>query len=108
MPLPDPLPLPPPLWSTFSIPSEILLLIDTLFTTLSLLTVTLLLEFRKMKVDTQTLFFDKKGSPKVWCIKNPNGTLEFYNNPGLQPETGKTLKPISKYIIQEYVINKNK
>lgn len=65
-------------------------------------------EFRKMKVDTKTSFFDKKGNPKIWYIKNPNGTLEFFNQPGLQPETGKTLRPISKYIIQEYVLNENR
>ncbi|MEG0916102.1 MAG: hypothetical protein RSF68_03725 [Myroides sp.] len=65
-------------------------------------------EFRKMKVDSKTSFFDKKGNPKIWYIKNPNGTLEFFNQPGLQPETGKTLRPISRYIIQEYVLNENK
>src|SRR5690606_34727895 len=68
----------------------------------------LIKEFRKIKVDSKTSFFDKKGNPKIWYIKNPNGILEFFNQPGLQPETGKTLKPISKYIIQEYVINENK
>jgi len=65
-------------------------------------------EFRKMKVDSKTSFFDKKGNPKVWYIKNTNGTLEFFNQPGLQPETGKTLRPVSRYIIQEYVLNENK
>jgi len=64
----------------------------------------LIKDFRKIKVDNKTSFFDKKGNPKVWYIKNPNGTLEFFNQPGLQPETEKTLKPISKYIIQEYVL----
>lgn len=68
----------------------------------------LIKEFRKMKVDSKTSFFDKKGNPKIWYIKNPNGILEFYNQPGLQPETGKTLKPISRYIIQEYVLNEKK
>ena len=68
----------------------------------------LIKEFRKMKVNSKTSFFDKKGNPKVWYIKNPNGILEFYNQPGLQPETGKTLRPISRYIIQEYVLNENK
>ncbi|HUH26091.1 MAG TPA: hypothetical protein VLY87_05655 [Flavobacterium sp.] len=68
----------------------------------------LIKEFRKVKVNDKTSFFDKKGNVKVWYIKNPNGTLEFFNQPGLQPETGKTLRPISKYIIQEYVINENK
>lgn len=65
-------------------------------------------EFRRIKVDTKTSFFDKKGNPKIWYIKNPNGTLEFFNKPGLHPESGKTLRPISKYIIQEYVLNENK
>ena len=68
----------------------------------------LIKEFRKMKVNSKTSFFDKKGNPKVWYIKNPNGILEFYNQPGLQPETGKTLRPISRYIIQEYVLTQNK
>ncbi|WP_264563011.1 hypothetical protein [Flavobacterium sp. N2155] len=68
----------------------------------------LIKDFRKLKVDTKTSFFDKKGNPKIWYIKNPNGTLEFYNQPGLQPETGKTLRPITRYIIQEYVLNENK
>ena len=67
----------------------------------------LIKEFRKIKVNDKTSFFDKKGNAKVWYIKNPNGTLEFFNQPGLQPETGKTLKPISRYIIQEYVISQN-
>ncbi len=64
-------------------------------------------EFRKIKVDTKTSFFDKKGNPKIWYIKNSNGMLEFYNQHGLQPETGKTLRPISRYIIQKHVIDKN-
>lgn len=65
-------------------------------------------EFRKMKVDNKTSFFDKKGNPKIWYVKNPNGTLEFYNQPGLQPETGKTLKPVSRYIIEKYILTQEK
>lgn len=68
----------------------------------------LIAEFRKMKVDTKTSFFDKKGNPKIWYIKNPNGTLEFYNQPGLQPETGKTLRPVSRYIIEKYILTQKK
>lgn len=68
----------------------------------------LIKEFRKIKVDRKTSFFDKKGNPKVWYIKNQNGTLEFFNQPGLHPETGKTLRPISKYIIEEYVIKQKR
>lgn len=39
---------------------------------------------------------------KVWYSKN-NGEIEFFTAPGLHPETGKTLKPVTKYIIEKYV-----
>lgn len=68
----------------------------------------LIKDFRKLKVDTKTSFFDKNGNPKIWYVKNPNGTLEFYNQPGLQPETGKTLKPVSRYIIEKYILTQEK
>ena len=46
-------------------------------------------------------------NPLVWYGKSPNKReYEFFNHPGLHPETGKTLKPISKYIIKKYTLSK--
>ena len=42
---------------------------------------------------------------KVWYNKS-NGELEFFTNYGLHPENGKTLKPVTEYIMNKYVINK--
>lgn len=42
---------------------------------------------------------------KVWYTKK-NGEIEFYTNYGLHPENGKTLKPVTKYILTKYVLNK--
>ncbi len=41
---------------------------------------------------------------KVWYTKK-NGEVEFYTNYGLHPENGKTLKPVTKYILAKYVLN---
>ncbi|MBA5792769.1 hypothetical protein H1R17_01865 [Flavobacterium sp. xlx-214] len=60
--------------------------------------------FKKIKVSNKTSFFDVKGNPKIWYVKNANGTLDFFNAPGLHPETGKTLKPITEYIIEKYIL----
>ena len=43
---------------------------------------------------------------KVWYNKS-NGEVEFFTNYGLHPENGKTLKPVSEYILTKYII-KNK
>ena len=43
---------------------------------------------------------------KVWYLKN-NGEIELYTNYGLHPENGKTLKPITKYILKKYIIKTN-
>ncbi len=43
---------------------------------------------------------------KVWYNKS-NGEVEFFTNYGLHPENGKTLKPVSEYILTKYV-SKNK
>ena len=43
---------------------------------------------------------------KVWYNKS-NGKVEFFTNYGLHPENGKTLKPVSEYILTKYV-SKNK
>lgn len=61
-----------------------------------------LLSFKKIEVNTNSVFF-KKGKPIVWYGKSFDGNYEYFNQPGLHPETEKTLKPISKYIIKKYI-----
>jgi hypothetical protein len=39
----------------------------------------------------------------IWYCKQ-DGKCDFINAPGLHPESGKTLKPISKYVIKKYVL----
>lgn len=69
----------------------------------------ILTNFKKIIVSDSTTFF-KNGDynrPLVWYGKTSNKReYEYFNHPGLHPETGKTLKPISKYIIKKYILNK--
>lgn len=60
-------------------------------------------KFKKLQVSDTTTFF-KNGKPRVWYDKS-NGELEFFSSPGIHPENGKTLKPISEYMIGKYVRN---
>lgn len=64
-----------------------------------------LLEFKKIEVSDTTTFFKNKQSVIWYCKKD--GKCEYFNAPGLHPESGKTLKPISKYIIKKYVLTVN-
>ncbi|MBC7641862.1 MAG: hypothetical protein H7174_05915 [Flavobacterium sp.] len=59
--------------------------------------------FKKIEVNKSTIFF-RNNQPCVWYGKSVFGKYEFFSNCGLHPETGKTLKPISKYIIDKYVV----
>ncbi|WP_300100633.1 hypothetical protein [Flavobacterium sp.] len=69
----------------------------------------LLDNFKKISVCDTTTFF-KNGAidnPLVWYGKSPNKKeYEYFNQPGLHPETGKTLKPITKYIIEKHILKK--
>lgn len=65
--------------------------------------------FKKIAVSDTTKFFRNGNydNPLVWYGKSPNKKkYEYFNQPGLHPETGKTLKPISKYIIKKYILSK--
>lgn len=52
----------------------------------------------KKKLD----FFTNE-KPIVWYSKE-DGVIELFNQPGFHPETGKSLKPITDYIIEKYAL----
>lgn len=54
----------------------------------------------KLNLETELVFF-RNEKPLVWYSKN-NGQIELFNQPGFHPETGKPLKPITRYIIETY------
>ncbi|MDY0780961.1 hypothetical protein [Tenacibaculum sp. IB213877] len=58
--------------------------------------------FKKIKGECDYTFFNN-GEIKVWYGKNNKGELELFTSIGLHPETGKTLKPITKYMIRKYI-----
>ena len=65
--------------------------------------------FKKITVCDTTTFFKNEDidNPLVWYGKAPDKKEhEYFNQPGLHPETGKTLKPITKYIIGKYILKK--
>lgn len=59
--------------------------------------------FKKIKPTCTYEFFNEDGSVKVWYGKNKDKELEYFTAYGLHPETGKTLKPITQYMINKYV-----
>jgi len=59
--------------------------------------------FKKIPVDCNTDFFDPTGKVKIWYGKNIDKELEFFTSLGLHPETGKTLDPITNYMINKYI-----
>ncbi|WP_323787916.1 hypothetical protein [Psychroserpens sp.] len=60
--------------------------------------------FKKVSVIcSKTKFFNEDGSVNVWYGKNKNKKLEYFTTLGLHPETGKTLKPITQYMIDKYI-----
>src|SRR5690606_2753570 len=63
--------------------------------------------FKKIRPNCDTQFFDAKGKAQLWYGKNQNGELEYFTDLGRHPETGKTLKPITRYMIKKYVCGGN-
>ncbi|MBV7268038.1 hypothetical protein [Winogradskyella luteola] len=61
--------------------------------------------FKKIKPNCDYEFFNADGSVRVWYGKNIKRELEFFTDHGLHPETGKTLKPITQYMINKYICN---
>lgn len=58
--------------------------------------------FKKVSPDCDTQFFDAEGKAKLWYGKNQKGELEYFTDLGRHPQTGKTLKPITRYMIRKY------
>ena len=59
------------------------------------------LDLKKLDPKTIKNYFEN-GQPRVWYAKIDD-KIELFNQPGLHPTTGKTLKPITKYIINKYL-----
>ncbi|WP_191861063.1 hypothetical protein [Hanstruepera ponticola] len=66
----------------------------------------LLSHFNRVEPDSSYKFFKEDGSPNLWYGKSINGDYEYFNNYGMHPITGKTLKGITKYIIDKHVLKK--
>ncbi|MFV8352536.1 hypothetical protein [Flavobacterium sp. XS2P14] len=60
-----------------------------------------MLNFRKIKVGDTTTFF-KNNKPILWYCKTGNH-LDFFSEPGFNPENEKPLKPITQYMIDKYI-----
>ena len=59
--------------------------------------------FKKVSPNCETVFFNEDGEEIIWYGKNKNGELEYFSLYGKHPETGKTLKPITDYMIRKYI-----
>lgn len=58
--------------------------------------------FRKIEANCNTLYFNEEGDVQIWYGKNSKGELEYFTDLGLHPITGKSLKPITAYMIKKY------
>ncbi|EAR16467.1 hypothetical protein [Robiginitalea biformata] len=59
--------------------------------------------FRKVEPDCSYEFFDGNKLELLWYGRNPDGELEYFTDLGRHPETGKTLDPITEYMIKKYI-----
>lgn len=62
-----------------------------------------LIQFKKIEPDCSTKFFNEDGSELLWYGKNAKGELEYFSLFGKHPITGKTLKPITTYMIRKHI-----
>jgi len=59
--------------------------------------------FHKIIPNCQTLFFMNDGEANLWYGKNIKGELEYFTALAKHPESGKTLKAITKYMIKTHI-----
>lgn len=62
--------------------------------------------FERATPDCNYPFFKTDGSENLWYGKSTKGELEFFTYYGLHPITGKTLDPITQYMIDKYICNR--
>ena len=62
--------------------------------------------FREIEVSDTTTFFEN-GEVQVWYDKF-NNKIYYFSAPGINPENGKTLRPITNYMINKYVLSTSK
>lgn len=49
------------------------------------------------------MFFDPvNGSPRAWYWRKSDGTYQFYDAPGFQPQTGDQLKVVSRDVVDDW------
>ncbi len=65
-----------------------------------------IVNFKQMHPECDTPFKYNYGSIRIWYGKNAEGELQYFSTPGLHPETGKTLKELTKYMFDKYVCPK--
>lgn len=59
--------------------------------------------FFQVQPDCDYSFFKEDGNENLWYGKNANKELEFFTDMGLHPETGKTLKAITEYMVVKHI-----
>ncbi|WP_418508904.1 hypothetical protein [Corallibacter sp.] len=64
----------------------------------------LLSKFERVEPDENYPFFKEDGSPNLWYGKSIKGDYEYFTNYGIHPVTGKTLKGITDYMIDKYIL----
>lgn len=59
--------------------------------------------FKRITPNCSTAFFKQDGTEKLWYGKNKKRELQYFTSIGLHPETGKTLKKITAYMIKTHI-----
>ncbi|MBT0607887.1 hypothetical protein [Aequorivita echinoideorum] len=58
---------------------------------------------KKIRPSCKTKFFNNDGTERIWYGKNARNDYEYFTALAKHPETGKTLKPITEYIIKKHI-----
>ena len=59
---------------------------------------------KEIEPDEKTRFFNRRGSPKVYCYQK-DSSFEFFSKKGHHPRFGTALTPVTKEIVEEYFKN---